>query len=107
MSKRDENLRFAIKAQHALGMKGDNWDNYAIARETLQGDLGYEGGSKASYNLDTDTRDILIAHARQDAAHALCNTTSLLGRVQVLTRLVYLLIVICLGLCVLLLYKLQ
>ena len=42
----------------------------------------------------------MLAHARQDAAHALCNTDSLLKRVRILTRLVYLLLAITLAILV-------
>jgi hypothetical protein len=38
------------------------------------------------YNLQDDTRDRLLAHARQDAAHALCNTVTLLDQVKILRR---------------------
>lgn len=73
-------------------MKGDSWDNHAIAHGTLQGDLGTNGKPRDPYYLDDMTRDILIAHSRQDAAHALLNTMSLLKRVRQLTIAVYILV---------------
>jgi hypothetical protein len=46
-----------------------------VLKETL-GDYGpYEG---RHYSLSDKTRDILIAHARQDAAHALANTVDIM-----------------------------
>jgi hypothetical protein len=71
-------------------MKGDNWDNYAVGFETLEGDLGRGASRPQPYDFDDTTRDILIAHTRQDAAHALLNTISLLRRLTALRRLVYL-----------------
>lgn len=91
---RDDALMFAIKAQRSLGMKGDSWDNYAVARDTLNGDLGLAGKQRDAYNLDQNTRDILLAHARQDAAHALCNSISLLNRIKNLNRVIYCLTVL-------------
>ena len=42
-----------------------------LARNILHDDLGYFAKSWPSvYSLDEETRDRLIAHARQDAAHA-------------------------------------
>ncbi len=88
----NDHIRFAINAQREVGMRGDSWDNHAVALATLSGDLGAGGKQRAPYYLDDMTRDILIAHSRQDAAHALLNTISLLTRVRQLTLLVYLLL---------------
>ncbi|MGG3814203.1 hypothetical protein ABEV34_21525 [Methylorubrum rhodesianum] len=88
-SRPDDHIAQAIRVQRDLGMKGDNWDNHAVARGTLYGDLGYEGSNQSFYDLDEPTRDRLLAHARQDAAHALCNTTSLLKRLRSVERLMY------------------
>ncbi|ACB27625.1 hypothetical protein [Methylobacterium radiotolerans] len=96
----NDRIRFAIRAQRDLGMKGDSWDNHAIAHGTLQGDLGTNGKPRDPYYLDDVTRDILIAHSRQDAAHGLLNTMSLLKRVRQLTIAVYLLMALVLLLIV-------
>ncbi len=40
------------------------------ARHNLDQDLGNEEGSNYSYDIDQETRDRLIAHARQDASLA-------------------------------------
>jgi hypothetical protein len=69
----------SLWARRSLGQKGAFWDNYATARVTLEGDLGqFTDQPPAYYDLDEPTRDRLLAHARQDAAHALLNTSSLL-----------------------------
>jgi hypothetical protein len=52
--------------------------NAAIAKNVLHEELGYYSDQPCSYNLDQSTRDTLLAHARQDAAHALVINISLL-----------------------------
>ncbi len=60
-------------------MKGEHWDNYAIARYTLHDELGMHGEhAQHTYDLSRDEYHTLLAHGRQDAAHTLCNTKSLL-----------------------------
>lgn len=79
-----EDMKSAIWARKALGGKVTPADtNAIIARSTLHGELGYlDDGTPTIYNLDEATRDRLIAHARQDASHALLNTISLLKAMQ-------------------------
>ncbi|MCJ2112970.1 hypothetical protein MKK64_17455 [Methylobacterium sp. E-025] len=91
MTSTSERIKAGLWANHALGVKGDSADGGVIARETLHDELGYNGPPETQYDLDQGTRDILLAHARQDAAHALCNSIALLKRVKELTRAVYLL----------------
>jgi len=81
---RNEQLKGALLGQRIAGLKGDTWDNHAIARDIVHNELGYTGNRRPPYNLDQDTRDILLVHARQDAAHALANTVSLLKVVRTL-----------------------
>jgi hypothetical protein len=48
--------------------------------------------------MDQSTRDRLLAHARQDASHALLNTTTLLQQMASMRRVLWLitgLLVIC------------
>ena len=60
--------------------------NAAIARHTLAGDLGEHSDSwLTDYSLDEATRDRLLAHARQDASHAVIATERLASRVRLLT----------------------
>jgi hypothetical protein len=62
-----------------MGLKGAHWDNYAIGRDVLHGELGWnDEPPRNEYFLEKNTQDTLLAHSRQDAAHALCNTKSLL-----------------------------
>lgn len=69
-----KSIRSQIKAQREFGQRGAHWDNYAIAQNVLHEEI--EDG--IGYGLSRDQLDRLLAHARQDAAHALCNTKSLL-----------------------------
>ncbi|CCV06714.1 conserved hypothetical protein [Mesorhizobium metallidurans STM 2683] len=52
--------------------------NSMVARNILHEELGYFSDVQTSYSLDEETRDRLIAHGRQDAAHALTNTIALM-----------------------------
>lgn len=85
-------LQSAIKNQRLLGMKGEHWDNYAAARYTLEGELGLNGQTAQHfYDLNREEYNTLLAHGRQDAAHALCNTQSLLDLTRRVSRQVRLL----------------
>jgi hypothetical protein len=91
----NERIRNQIKINRSLGLKGDNWKNYAVALIGTQHDAS---GAEDGLTLSDATRDTLIRHNRQDTAHALGNTTSILDRVRELTRLVYVLLVLVIGL---------
>lgn len=77
-----------IWAQRLVGRRGDSWTNHAVAQVTVEGELGKGGWPPV--DLDPVVRDTLIVHGRQDAAHALLNTSILLKRLSELTLLVYL-----------------
>ena len=94
MNERDIRLASAISALPFKGAVRDSNINELVAKDVLDQELGYDGAERAVYDLDQKTRDVLLAHGRKDAAHALLNTVTLLGRVQTLTRLVRALIVI-------------
>jgi hypothetical protein len=61
----DSALQSTIKTQRSMGMKGDNWDNYAVARDVLHSELGLNGEpAQHEYYLDQATRDTLwMAHS--------------------------------------------
>ena len=61
--------------------------NGMVARATLQQDLGELSDPVADYCFGETVRDRLIAHARQDAAHALLNTISALETLRTIRRL--------------------
>jgi hypothetical protein len=70
---------------------GEDLQTYAApmwAGNILAADLGRYSDLPPEYNLDEATRDRLIAHTRQEVAHALLNTERLISDVQSLARLV-------------------
>jgi hypothetical protein len=94
----DTPLQAAVKAQRSMGMRGENWDNYAIARYTLEGELGLnDQTAQHVYDLSQNEYNTLLANGRQDVAHALCNTKSLLelnGRISRQLRFANVLLVV-------------
>lgn len=82
----DEHLKIQLAMSKDMGWKDANALNGVVARNVLHEDLGRYEGHLHVYNLSDDARDRLLAHARQDAAHALCNTSSLLDQVKALRR---------------------
>ena len=68
--------------------------NHATARNVLHEELGQFGTPSASYALDDRTRDILLAHARQDAAWAALNAKTAVDHAAELTRLLKLAILL-------------
>jgi hypothetical protein len=88
-------LKLQLAAMKDTGCKDPNSLNGAIARNVLQEELGTLAIKRRPppvYHLDEDARDRLLAHARQDAAHALCNTVTLLNQMKVLRRAMLILI---------------
>ncbi len=66
-----------------FGQKGPFWDNYAIAQNVLHEDM--DDGQR--YRFDDAQRDRIMAHARQDASHAVLNTSSILDALTRIQRL--------------------
>jgi hypothetical protein len=61
--------------------------NLIVAKNTMDEELGRFGKEHLNeYHFDELTRDRLVVHTRQDAAHALCNTISLLDKISLLNR---------------------
>jgi len=81
-------LQARIKKQRQLGLKGAHWDNHAVARYTLDGELGLNGETAHPdvYDLEQEQVNTLLVHARQDTANALGNTRSLLDLTANVTR---------------------
>lgn len=57
-----------------------------IARNVLHEELGYFDRPLQIYNLDEATRDRLLVHARQDAAHAVIAAGTLAKELRKLRR---------------------
>ncbi len=85
----DERAAGTVAAYRQRYGRGDrHGENHVLAREILATEAGLHGDVDRPFPfaLDDRGRDILLAHARQDAAHAVLNTGSLLGEVAVLRR---------------------
>jgi hypothetical protein len=57
-----------------------------MAKEILQEEMGQRSIPQPEYGLDQAARYRLLAHTRQDAAHALLNTMTLMKEVRKLKR---------------------
>ncbi|MBY5317914.1 hypothetical protein GR210_27055 [Rhizobium leguminosarum] len=88
----EQDLQTRLQAIRSLGGNDQAFVDATIARNILHEDLGQFEGSLTTYNLDDATRDRLIAHARQDAAHAVMSASSLSKDVGGLKRSINLLI---------------
>jgi uncharacterized membrane protein YccC len=84
--KAEEHLRQQLSFARDMGTKDPSNLNSIAARNILHEDLGRFDTILHRYQLDDDTRNRLIAHVRQDAAHALLNTATLLQQVRALRR---------------------
>jgi hypothetical protein len=89
-----EHLRQQIAFARETGATSPSALNAVAGRNVLHEDLGRFSSRLPHYRLNEDTRDRLIAHARQDAAHALLNTATLLDSVRNLRRMVALLAIL-------------
>lgn len=100
-------LQSSIAALKLVGKTGDSWRNHAVAQNTLQDELGeFPANFQSHYELDEATRDRLLAHTRQDSAHALLNTISLLLRLQWLQRQLTIFMLVTVGLLTAIAWKL-
>lgn len=80
-SELDAHRKFAVRGDDEVERK-----NALYARVVMEDDLGrYAEGPRPYADLDQTHRDILLAHARKDAAEALANSRTLLLEVRKLT----------------------
>ena len=75
-------LRYFTPRGEDLTAKG----NAIIARLEMEDDLGHYAEGPRPIDLDQPKRDLLLAHARRDAAEALANSKSVLEEVRMLRR---------------------
>jgi hypothetical protein len=84
-----EVLEMELDASRAVALTGDDEaqrNNALYARIVMEDDLGrYAEGPRPYADLDQAHRDILLAHARRDAAEALATSRTLLREVRSLT----------------------
>jgi hypothetical protein len=70
MNDANSELRERLRIMGVVGASQSDKDA-AIAQNVLHEELGYFGEYGKRYNLAEETRDVLLANGRQDAAHAL------------------------------------
>jgi hypothetical protein len=73
-------LDHALKMQPRFGISGEHSANLLVAKNVTDEEMGRYGENPLEYALQQKTKDTLLAHGRQDAAHALCNTKSILDQ---------------------------
>jgi hypothetical protein len=92
---KSEDLNAAVRAQKSMTGNDPFWINRAISAHGLHADLGiFRDHEVPYYDMDEHIRDRLIAHARQDAAHALLNTHSIFAELAGIRRRQYMIIVL-------------
>jgi hypothetical protein len=84
----EEHLKMQLDMGRDVGVKDPSSLNAIIARNILHEELGRFRERQRNYSLDPETRNRLLVHARQDAAHTLLNTSSVLDQLRILRRLV-------------------
>lgn len=86
--KRTASEDLAARVGTIRAVQGDDMAaiNAATARNILHEELGYFSDPQTGYNLDEGTRNRLLAHARQDAAHAVLSLGTLSADVRKLQR---------------------
>lgn len=84
-----EALHSELDAYRSIALTGDDEaqrNNALYARTVMEDDLGrYAEGPRPYADIDQEHRDILLAHARRDAAEALPTSQTVLREVRRLT----------------------
>jgi hypothetical protein len=84
-----EQLDMELSSARSFAVRGEDEarrDNAIYARILMEDDLGRYAEGPRPYEMDQDHRDILLAHARKDAAEALANTRTVLAEVRGIRR---------------------
>jgi hypothetical protein len=80
-------LKSMLQTSRKLGQTKHSELNLWVARNTFEEEIGRFGDDHlVDYGLDERKRDLLIAHGRQDVAHALCNTIHILDEIELLKK---------------------
>lgn len=79
-------VRSSVEIGRLFGERGPSPINGHIARETV---FDEENG-RMHEPLSDETRDTLIRHGRQDAAHGLLNTITIINQLRSIRRLLWL-----------------
>src|SRR2546430_8432773 len=84
-----EQLDMELRSARSFAVRGEDEarrDNAIYARILMEDDLGRYAEGPRPYEVDQEHRDILLAHARKDAAEALANTRAVLAEVRSIQR---------------------
>jgi hypothetical protein len=98
----EEAYAAAVKAMQTVTHPSEVRRGFAdemLAENILHKELGYFSDPLPKYALDQQTRDRLLVHARQDAAHALIIALRLSNEVKLLAGLIWTTRAILIGLC--------
>jgi hypothetical protein len=98
----EEAYAAALKAMERITDPTEDRRGFAdqtLAKNILEAELGEYSDWQPEYFIDETTRDRLIAHTRQDAAHALLSTLRLIFEVRELHRHLQITRYILTGLC--------
>lgn len=82
---RSETLEMELRALRSIALTGDDDTLREIeicARLTMEDDLGKYADGPTPYDVDQAHRDILLAHARRDAAEALLTSRTALHEIR-------------------------
>lgn len=94
----EQDLQARLQTIRAIEGNNQASIDAATARNILHEELGRFEGDLTSYDLDQQTRDRLIAHTRQDAAHAVLSVGSLSKEVRALRGTIRILMVLVIAL---------
>jgi hypothetical protein len=84
---RDDRIRIDASLSMAPRDARPNFENRLIAQDVTREELGHDPAApQPEYTINREAIDRLIFHTRQDAAHALLNTITLLDNVRKLER---------------------
>ena len=89
MDKQTASDDLKTRLQVIRGVEGNNQAaiDATTARNILHEELGFFSDEQTTYNMDEVTRNRLIAHTRQDAAHAVLSVGNVAREVDKLKRL--------------------
>lgn len=88
-------LRATHSAMKDLGRTRASDFNGETARNILHQEMNYFGQYNHDYRYNLRTARTLLAHGRQDAAHALVNTITLLDEMRKTRRLLRVVMAVC------------
>lgn len=84
-----ETLEMELSSYRSIALPGDDETKRTIeiyARLGMENDLGLYADGPRAYDVDQAHRDILLAHARRDAAEALLTSQAVLQEVRAINR---------------------